>query len=241
MSTLSSMTDKDRSIVTQVAYKEACAIARENPGYQAGIYGEESDVNAWHEWFSRELDFQVSEIFRVHATIEPYQSTEAAQGALQQAFPGAQPMMPGAQQAAYPQQVPPMQPPQYQQPMQGGYGAAPGGGYQAPQAPVPQQQYAPQPQQFQPPQQGFQPPVQQGYMPPPQQAAMSNDEAWNDLLHNPHMWKDERRNKRQPTSPDFVHVSMKTSKGKDLALWLQGQYGQPPQHILMALQQQGRA
>ena len=201
------LTDKDRSIITQTAFKEA-GRNLENPLYQAGICGSPEDVASWHSWFSQELDFLTDEIFRKHTEIEHFTSTEQASGALQQAFPGAQPTTTSSTAYVQPQ--------------------AP---YQAPQQP---QQYQPAPQQFQAPQQGYQ-------APPVQSQSMSDQDAWTDLMNNPNNWRDMRSQKRGPSSPDYVHAFIKKSNGKDLALWVNGQFNKPPQHILMALQQQGRA
>jgi len=217
------MTEKDRTIAVHVALKEAGADMRSNPDYVAGIV-EGGDVAVqWRNVAAAHAEWWIELTLAHCERVASFADTAAASQALQTQM-GAQPVQVGGM-APPPQQTfaaPPQ--PQY-----------------APQAAAPQAQAYAQPQYAPQPQQGFTPP-QQGFAPqPPQVGTLGPQQQWESLLNEPANWRDVRGQKRGPNSPDYVHAWMKGSNGKDIALWLNGNYNKPPQHILQALQMQGRA
>lgn len=212
------LTEKDKQIMVQVAFKGAVDILSRNGEYQALLAGDENERNGARGWFTA-LCVELEDVLFERVKTITHMAPEQAMPALQAAFPGAEPQQP---QNPYVQAA--MAPPVPQQQ------------FYAPQAPVPA------PTQFMPPQAAYAPPPQQqGYGAPQNgQRSMSDAEQWEDLLRNPANWRDVRSQKQGPSSPDFVHAWMKNGKGKDLALWLDGKFNKPPVHIVQQLAMQGR-
>lgn len=213
------LTSIDKRILVTASYNEVSGELANNATYQGMIEGDEQSRAQAEAWAKAMADARTDSILASFERID--MSHPEAMAALQQAFPGSEVVNPNAgivQQPSMPTAMPPMY-----QPMQP----------QAPTNVVP-----------------FMPPAMQPQMPQPQHPAMqsagggggnNSDALWQDLLMNPANWRDQRMGKRNPNAPDYVHAWQKNAKGQDVGLWLHGRFGQPPQHILVQLQQMGRA